>query len=100
MKIAFLYFASQYDSIFTSMHKLNTNLNLFPRYDVVNPVKLLFLWKRKSSSIRFWKHVKKSTLATSVVKSVFLQDQIGPWKDQILLPLKEIAKSQRNKFYF
>ena len=38
-KIAFLYFASQYESISKSMHESNTNLNLSPRY-VVNAVKL------------------------------------------------------------
>ena len=73
------------------MHKSNINLKRFPRYDVVNPVKLFFM-QEKPSCIIFSENVKISTLATSIVKKVSLLDQIGPWKGQILLLFKVKVK--------
>ena len=55
IKIAFLYFASQCESIFTSMHKSNINLKRFPRYDVVNPVKLIFMQEKIFLHYFYWK---------------------------------------------
>ena len=83
-KIAFLYFASQYESISKSMHESITNLNLSPGY-VVNAVKLSFYGRENL----FQKHGKISSFSyVYSAKNLYLLAQMGQGKGQILVPFK------------
>ena len=98
IKTVFLCFASQCESIFTSIHKSNTNFYLFPRNDVVNPIKLLFLLKMKFSYIIFLKHVQISSFSYVSCKNCIYDGPNGTMKGPNIGTIE--SKNQRNQCDF
>ena len=71
------------------MLKSNVNFHLFPRYDVVSPIKLFIFKEEKIFLHHFFENIfKYLPSATSIVKILSLMEQIGPDKGQIFVLFK------------
>ena len=81
------------------MHKSETSLNLFARYEVENPVKLFFFYGRKNLlALFFSKSVKKSYLSYVYCERCISVRPNWTMKWPNIAPIQ--SKSQRNQCEF